>query len=219
VDLGLLVPDEKNRLRPANALYQEVMARVLIDPVQSALKINDNIIWNDGHEVLVTALLEEFQKFWRKHANTFPLRINKLDLDIDSFKSKIKGLESEQLLLEILDLVSSKYDEAVYYVILMAFLQRVVNGGATVHRQLAEGRGAVDLAIVYNEKEYLIEVKLKGRARMDKHFTQLARYMDVSGVKNGWLVIFDKDKNKKWEDKIYHTIENYNNLLIHIFGC
>jgi hypothetical protein len=50
----------------------------------------------------------------------------------------------------------------------MAFLHRVVNGGALVHRQMEEGRGVVDLSIDFNGRKYLIEFKMKGRKNEDK---------------------------------------------------
>jgi hypothetical protein len=218
LDLGLVALDAKNNLRPANALYQEVIIRVLTDSVQSLLDESvEQITWNDGKVVFVSDILKRFQDFWRENASSFPLRIN--DLEIKSFKDKIDDLENKGLILEILDLVSSKYDEAVYTIILLAFLQRVVNGGALVHRQFAEGRGAVDLRISFKKQKYLIELKIKGRLSQAKSLDQLARYMDASGEKEGWLVFFDKTQDKSWDKKITWETIKHKELTIHIVGC
>jgi hypothetical protein len=218
LDLGLVAKDAKDNLRPANALYQEMIFRDLTDKVQSLLDKNvERIAWNNGEIVFVSDILKHFQDFWRENASSFPLRIN--DLQIEAFKDKIADLENKDLITEILTLVSRKYDEAVYTIILLAFLQRVVNGGALVHRQFAEGRGAVDLRISFKKQKYLIELKIKGHLSQEKSLDQLAQYMDSAGAKEGWLVIFDKAKNKSLAKKITWETIKRQELTIHIVGC
>jgi hypothetical protein len=218
LDLGLVALDANNNLRPANALYQEVISRVLIDPVQSLLNENIELLkWNNGKIVFISAILKSFQNFWRENAFSFPLRIN--EPEIESFKEKIAEIDNKDLALEILDLVARKYDEAVYSIILMAFLQRVVNGGAKVYRQFAEGRGSVDLLVSFNEQKYLIECKIKGHMPMDKCVTQLMGYLDSAGDKEGWLVIFDRKRNKSWDEKITWETTQVEGFTVHIVGC
>jgi hypothetical protein len=218
LDLGLVSLDENNNLRPANAIYQEVLSRVLIDPIQSMLPTNvGQIKWNDGKTVLISAILVEFQKFWQENAFIFPLRIT--EPAIKDLKIKIEELDNKDLANEILDLLSRKYDEAVYYVILLAFLQRVVNGGALVRRQFAEGRGAVDICVLFKDRKYLIELKIKGRKSEENHLDQLAGYLNTAGEKEGWLLIFDRDRDKKWDDKITWRTIQHKGFTIHIIGC
>jgi hypothetical protein len=218
LDLGLVALDEKKCLRPANAIYQEIISRTLTDTVQDLLdeKI-ERITWNDGQIVLVSAVLREFQKFWRENAFTFPFRIN--EPQIKSFLEKIDTLPNKTLIKEILELVSKKYDEAAYVIILMAFLQRVVNGGALVHRQFAEGRGAVDLRVTFKDRKYLIECKIKENSSKEHSLDQLAGYLSSAGEKEGWLVIFDRDRNKSWDEKITWETTTHKGLTIHIIGC
>jgi hypothetical protein len=218
VDLGLVALGENDNLRPANALYQEVMSRVLTDSIQSLFDNNIGIKkWNNGKIVFISDILKAFQVFWRENAFLFPLRIN--EPEIESFKDKISDLDNTNLILEILDLVSRKYDEAVYYLIMMAFLQRVVNGGALVHRQFAEGRGAVDLRVDFKGQKYLIECKIKGRKSEDDSFDQLVGYLDSAGEKEGWLVIFDRDRKKNWDKKITWKTTEVKGFTIHVVGC
>jgi hypothetical protein len=218
LDLGLVALGENDNLRPANALYQEVMSRVLTDSIQSLLDDNiEKTNWNNGKIVFMSDILKAFQIFWRENAFTFPLRIN--EPEIESFKAKISDLDNKNLILEILDLISRKYDEAVYYVIMLAFLQRVINGGALVHRQFAEGRGSVDLRVDFKDHKYLIECKIKGHKSEENSIVQLAGYLDSAGEKEGWLVIFDRDREKSWDKKITWDTTQFEGVTIHIVGC
>ncbi|MBU0956269.1 MAG: AAA-like domain-containing protein, partial [Spirochaetes bacterium] len=55
------------------------------------------------------------------------------------------------------------YTEAFPHLLLMAFLQRVVNGGGRVEREYAAGRGRMDLAVQYGGRWSIIEIKLISR--------------------------------------------------------
>ena len=47
---------------------------------------------------------------------------------------------------------------------------------------------------------------------------QAARYVDVFGSKEGWLVLFDQRTGVTWEEKIYCKQENVDGTIIHVFG-
>jgi hypothetical protein len=53
-----------------------------------------------------------------------------------------------------------QYREAAPHLILMAFLQRIVNGGGNIIREMAAGKGRTDLCLVY-EGNYPIELKIR----------------------------------------------------------
>ncbi|MDR1871838.1 MAG: hypothetical protein LBS60_07975 [Deltaproteobacteria bacterium] len=218
LDLGLVAKDADNNLRLANPIYQEVISRLLTDPLQEILKTSTEIFtWNDGQIVFISEILKKYQDFWRKNAFSFPLRIN--EPQIASFKNKIDSLGDKAVILEILTLVSRKYDEAAYSIILLAFLQRVASGGARVDRKFAEGRGAAFLRVSFKERAYLIECKISGRSTVEQSVSQLAGNLDTEGEKEGWLVFFDRDRTKKWEDKIYWDTQEFEGKTIHVIGC
>jgi hypothetical protein len=98
------------------------------------------------------------------------------------------------------------YTEAFPHLLLMAFLQRVINGNGRIEREYAAGRGRMDLAVEYNGAWNIIEVKLlrKGRTfdavktegiRQTLHyketFSPFFRPKDNRTV-NAYLVIFDR---------------------------
>ena len=75
---------------------------------------------------------------------------------------------------------------------LMAFLQRIVNGGGRIEREYGLGRGALDLLDRVAGARHAIEVKLRRDTETEgEALEQVARYLDHAGLDEGWLVIFD----------------------------
>jgi len=103
--------------------------------------------------------------------------------------------------------------------ILQGFLQRVLNGGGHIIRDMAADTGRLDLGVVYEGTTYPIEIKLwKGAQYYQRGLEQAARYVDIFGGKEGWLVLFDQRKGKSWKEKIFYKQEVVNETVIHVFG-
>ncbi len=66
------------------------------------------------------------------------------------------------------------YPETVAHLALMAFLQRVVDGGGQVQREFAAGRGAVDLVVHFGGERFVVEIK-RGGASVATHWSASAR--------------------------------------------
>jgi hypothetical protein len=102
------------------------------------------------------------------------------------------------------------YTEAFPHLLVMAFLQRIVNGGGTIEREYAAGRGCIDLLIRYGGKTNIVEIKLvhpkMGRdMACAKGLEQIARYADTTQADTRHLVIFDRRdeyRAKAWEDRL-----------------
>src|SRR3954470_21400684 len=93
------------------------------------------------------------------------------------------------------------YRESGPHLMLMAFLQRVVNGGGRISREYGLGRGALDLLITWRGEQHAIEVKLRRDTRTEADaIEQLAGYLDRVGLREGWLVLFDLRKELTWEE-------------------
>jgi hypothetical protein len=111
------------------------------------------------------------------------------------------------------------YKEAAPHMILMAFLQRVINGGGQILREMAAGRGRIDLCVVYKGEKYPIEIKLlRGDKTRALGVEQTMRYMDVYGATQGWLAIFDRDMGKSWDEKIYMDKETVGDRTVTVVG-
>jgi len=103
------------------------------------------------------------------------------------------------------------YTEAFPHLLLMAFLQRVLNGGGHIERECAAGSGRMDLGIEYNHHWYIIEIKLLRdhdgfQTIREEGLEQIREYRDkISPVAPSYLVIFDrrsKTKEKTWDERI-----------------
>ena len=112
------------------------------------------------------------------------------------------------------------YKEAAPHLILMAFLQRVVNGGARIDREYATGTRRVDICVTYSGKRYPLELKLvRSQKTRDEGLKQLSSYMDTLGCHEGWLLLFDLKAVIPWEQRLFsETIED-GSRTIHIFGA
>ena len=110
------------------------------------------------------------------------------------------------------------YREAVPHLVLMAFLQRVTNGGGHINREMALGQGRLDLCVEFRGARYAIEVKTSANFKGDDSYKQCAKYLDDLGLSEGWMPIFDKSKTKTWDEKIYARDEAFDGKTIHVLG-
>lgn len=90
---------------------------------------------------------------------------------------------------------TTAYHEIAPHLVLMAFLDRVANGGGRVERESAVGRGRLDLRLEYGDVVLPMEVKVwrdgEGDPR-EEGLAQLEGYLQGLGVATGWLVVFDQ---------------------------
>ncbi len=120
------------------------------------------------------------------------------------------------------DIWVDKYDyrEAAPHLILMAFLQRVVNGGACIDREFALGRKRLDLCVRMDPHRYPVELKLRYSDKTEADgLAQLGDYMDTCGAKEGWLVIFDRRPERPWDERIFWRTVQRDGRTIHVVGA
>ena len=103
------------------------------------------------------------------------------------------------------------YTEAFPHLLLLAFLQRVFNGGGRIEPDCAAGRGRMDLGIEYNGQWYIIEIKLVHhhdgpQTVREEGLEQIRKYRDkIARGAPAYLLIFDrrpKTKEKSWDERI-----------------
>lgn len=111
------------------------------------------------------------------------------------------------------------YKEAGPHLLLMAFLQRILNGGGTLHREYALGRGRVDLLVTWKNQKIVIELKLlRGEKTLPKGLEQTAEYIDINNATEGHLIIFDRSPDKSWDEKVYEKTAEYTGKKIAVWG-
>lgn len=96
-----------------------------------------------------------------------------------------------------------EYRESAHHLLLMAFLQRIINTGGDIIREMALGNERIDMLVRFGRQEFALELKVSRDSHtLEDGQEQLARYLDKLRLKQGYLVIFDL-REKSWEEKIY----------------
>ena len=111
-----------------------------------------------------------------------------------------------------------EYGEATPHLVLMAFLQRVTNGNGRIAREMALGSKRLDLCVEFRGHRYAVEVKTAKNFAGEDSYRQLAGYLDTLGLAEGWMAIFDEDKSKPWEEKLYNRDVAFNGKTLHVVG-
>lgn len=98
------------------------------------------------------------------------------------------------------------YKEAGPHLFLMAFLQRIINGGGCITREYALGRGRVDLAIQWGKQRIVLELKMyRDRKTLLLGLEQTANYMNSFNATEGHLLIFCRDPKKPWKKRFQRS--------------
>lgn len=130
------------------------------------------------------------------------------------------SLDMDRLLLAFVDfyrwnseswLERFQYREAGHQLLLMAFLQRVINGGGRIEREMAIGNGRTDMVVFWKNQVFPIEIKMHHSARSEPEgISQLSRYMDKLGQQRGYLVLFEKKSPDAlpWDQRIRREIHH-----------
>ncbi|MBT3221776.1 MAG: ATP-binding protein, partial [Proteobacteria bacterium] len=112
------------------------------------------------------------------------------------------------------------YREAGPHLMLMAFLQRVVNSGGQVQREYGLGRGRLDLVVAWHGEQHVIEIKLRRDTMTEARAAkQLAGYLDGLGLTEGYLVLFDLRQGPSWEEKLYENVLEIAGKRVLVLGC
>ena len=112
------------------------------------------------------------------------------------------------------------YRESGPHLMLMSFLQRVVNGGGRVEREYGLGRGALDLMIEWRGARRAIEVKLRRDTETEgEALAQVARYLDSAGLDEGWLVLFDLRSTLPWPERLTTRTVAVGDRRVQVVGC
>ncbi len=185
-----LLKKEGGRLKPSNQIYAEVITRYLGMVVQDSV---DNRAWPVSG-----------------YYSGDKLDMNRILTDFQRFWRENGAIWRERF----------QYKEAAPHLVLMAFLQRVVNSGGRISRELASETRRLDLCVHFGGERYPIELKLRrGDKSYDEGKEQLAGYMDALECKEGWLVVFDQRKSVSWEKKLFRRTDETGGRRIHVVGC
>ena len=185
-DLGIVVKDlKKDGVKISNQIYSEIIPRVL----------NSNL-----QDLMIPKVSPQW--FIKSDGH---LDMNALLLEFQDFYRE----HSESWL----DTFS--YHESGKQLLLMAFLQRIVNGGGSIAREMAVGRGRTDLVIEFNGDSFVLELKIKrSNTNMERTYKQLFHYLDQLNQTHGYLILFELKNSDvlSWEERMKWTEVEYESL-------
>ena len=117
------------------------------------------------------------------------------------------------------------YQEARPQLLLQAFPQRIVKGGGRIEREYGLRRGRADLLILWAQggrpRKFVVESKVLHKSlerTIRDGLVQTAAYMDRCAAEVGHLVIFDRDEERRWEEKVFHRRETIEGVGIDVWG-
>ena len=221
-DMGLITVERGKSRRIANAIYREIIPRELTWSTQDGLTVQTQWYQNTDGSINMEKLLLDFQQFFRQNSDSW---IGKFDyaeagpqLLLQAYLQRIiNGWSSECH-------PSSLEDGRVVTDVGKA------NGGGYIDREYGLGRKRTDLLIRKPLTDHyggpvqrvVLELKIK-RGALETVITdglrQTAEYMDTAGsVDEGHLIIFDRTKEKTWDERIWHRPYPYQGRTIMVWG-
>ncbi|NJL58408.1 MAG: ATP-binding protein, partial [Desulfobacteraceae bacterium] len=159
LDLGL-IKNIRGVLMPSNPIYADVIVRKLSS--ESRMRMD-----SAGFPPEAPAYLENGI-----------LSMKRLLTDFQQFWRENSAIWEERFF----------YKEAAPHLILTAFLQRIINSGGRIDRELATGRKRLDLCIHYQNRRYPIEIK-SVRARkptMKERSSLRVIWIRSAAMRAGW---------------------------------
>jgi len=98
-------------------------------------------------------------------------------------------------------------------------LQRVINAGGQIEREMAVGNGRCDLVVDYGGERHLIELKLnRDQWSREDGLEQCARYASRLGLSEGHLVLFEIHAGIPWEARLKREEEQVSGTRIIVWG-
>ena len=188
LDLGILRENEYHALVPGNPMYGEILLRYLSATEQKRF-------YNDYRT-----------PFWLKPDGS--LDMPALMAEFQRFWRENSGADREVY----------GYNEATPHLVMMGYLQRVVNGGGRIAREMALGSKRLDLCVEFGKFRYAVELKMRRNFSPTESPAQLAGYLDTLGLSEGWMAVFDDDSSKSWDEKIFLRDETIDGKSLHIVG-
>jgi len=182
------IVSQKSPLRFANPIYAEIIPRVMASAFEESLP---------------------------------------MEIEMPFFVDKNNDLDMKKIMLAFQEFYREnaeswidrfEFKESAHHLLMMAFLQRIVNSGGEITREMAVGNGRVDLLVKFNGRRNAVELKIKrGDQSVEKAKLQLSNYLDRLGLAEGYLVIFDPGEGA-WEEKLYYRETVFNDKKIIMVG-
>ncbi|MBF0230014.1 MAG: AAA-like domain-containing protein [Desulfamplus sp.] len=218
IDLGLVKKDH-SEIKISNPIYREVIPRELTTITQYNLGSAVQAAWyiaKDG-SLDVVKLLQGFQEFFRENSEIWVERFD--------YKEAGPQLLMQAFLQRVINSggrIEREYGLGKGRTDLMVIWNYYISPTPSL---LPKGEGKNEeitpkLTHQRVQKE-IIELKILHKSlekTISDGLEQTYKYMDRCGQSEGHLVIFDREKSKTWEEKIFCKTESYKGKAITVWG-
>lgn len=191
VDLGLI--RRKPQLTIANAIYKEIIPRILTETTQDVLPFQTEWYRSADGRLDTDKLLTAFQEFFREHPEHWVERFDYKEagpqLLLQAFLQRI--VNSGGPIDREYGLGRKRTDLMVTWP-LESGVQKIV----------------IELKILYKSRKRTIAEGIE----------QTAGYLDRCGAEDGHLIIFDRRPDRKWSEKIFRKTETIEGKSVTIWG-
>jgi hypothetical protein len=103
---------------------------------------------------------------------------------------------------------SHEFKEATGQLLLLSYLDLLVNGKGWTFKEVQSGEGRIDVICCYKQQKEIVELKLwYGEQRYDQGLNQLVRYLESESLDQGYLVVFDRREMAKEYTFSEHHVE------------
>jgi len=132
----------------------------------------------------------------------------------ENFITKGNGLNFENILKKFQLFMKEQYcsKDATFLehhgrLLFLAFIKPIINGvGFDFKEVQVSEEKRLDLVITYNNFKYIIELKIwRGEQYHEKGIKQLCNYLNIHSLNQGYLVIFNFNKNKEYNDEFINV--------------
>lgn len=206
IDAIISGESEDVSLDPDDIQYVRDLGLVKLDSWEIANPIYQQIIPR-----VLTQVLMELMKVDRSWFIESSGKLNMFKLltgFTDFFRENAEGYQSK-----------TPYLESYPHLLLMAYLQRIINGGGHVHREYGVGKKRVDILVEWKKKErFVIEIKLKSsKKNLNKGLKQIRDYLDLCNGNEAHLIIVDRNSKKSWKERISNEEVIFEDKKIHVW--
>lgn len=194
-ELGLIKSDKEIEI--ANGIYKEVIPRVLINPVLYLINFNIEDFLIPNGKLDFNKLLKSYQQFFKNHI---------------------------ERLIKFID-----YGNAGYVLIFQSLLQKLVEFGGKIVRNYGLNKNFIEIKYLneYNNQNILFYIKHYKKSSHETYkqtiqnsIDELSLYLNKidEDFEEIHLVLFYMDLNYSWDERLFYSKKEKDNLVIHVWG-
>ncbi len=159
-----------------------------------------------GKLVIHNKIFEELiYNYMLEQQSIINMKVPVTNLEFSQFITDCK-LNMERILLKFQDFMFEEYrreDEKFYEsqarLIFLSYIRPILNGKGFyfVESQTRENK-RLDVVVIYGNQKYIIELKIwNGEKYQEKGREQLAEYLAIQGLHEGYMLVFNFNQNKE----------------------